>query len=188
MSGIKLTSSRVKKFLALLAFASFFVYANVSAGTNEYKAEVTILPDGKLLPVLIRDIAEAKKSIYIAMYMFKSYDNVKNGAGLIKKSLINASERGLDVFIAMESSADDDFVEKENKKIGNELTRHGIRLVYDNPDQRMHTKCVVIDETITFIGSHNYTNSALEHNREMTVRIVSPEAAQDALGHIKSIK
>ncbi|PLX65931.1 MAG: hypothetical protein C0603_13225 [Denitrovibrio sp.] len=183
-----MNSHRIKALALIFALVSFFIYANVTADTNRHQAEVTILPDGKLLPELIRDIAEAKQSIYIAMYMFKSYDNVNNGAGLIKASLVKAAKRSVKVYIALDSSKDGDFIEKENKKLGKYLLKNNIQVVYDSPDNRMHTKALVIDERISYIGSHNYTNSALKYNREMTVRIVSEEASRDAIRHIKSIK
>ena len=181
-------SSRLKALSLLLALVSFFIYANVTADTNRHQAEVTILSDDKLLPELIRDIAEAERSIYIAMYMFKSYSNIKSGAGLIKASLVKAAKKGVKIYVVLDSSNKGDFVEKENKKLGKYLSKNGIQVIYDAPDTRMHTKAIVIDENITYIGSHNYTNSALKYNRELTVRIVSNEAAVDAVQHIKSIK
>jgi len=188
MSGTKSAKSPLKLTAAALALVCFFIYANLTAGTGSYQAEVKILADRELLSELIRDISNAKKSVHIAMYMFKSYDNETNGAGLIKKALIKAAERGLKVYVALDQSEAGDFVDKENKKLGKELKENNIKVVYDNKDNRMHTKCAVIDEEITYIGSHNYTNSALKHNREMTARIVSKEASADALRHILSIK
>lgn len=179
---------QLKAWIFLAVLACFFVYANVTAETGVYRADVSILPDGKFLPAFAKDIAAAKKSIYIAIYMFKSYDNEKNGAGLILASLRNAAERGVDVHVVLDSSDDGDFVEKENRETGAGLAKAGIKVTYDDPKVRLHSKCAVIDGQITYIGSHNYTNSALFHNKEVTVRIVSPEAANDALGHIQSIK
>jgi len=187
-------SGRRSKKLPLkpLAFAFglllFFIYANVTADTKTHSAEVTILPDKEMLASLVKDISSAKESIYIAMYMFKSYRNEKSGAGLIKASLIKAAGRGVKVYAAMEQSDESDFVDKENKKLGKELAKYNIKVVYDNPEQRMHTKCIVIDGTITYLGSHNYTNSALKYNRELTARIVSEGAAAEAIEHIRSIK
>lgn len=188
MSGRRSKRSQAKAALFTAALICFFVYANLTAQTNSYTADVTILPDGKLTESLAADISNAKESIYIAVYMFKSYDKVSTGAGLIKKLLENAADRGIKVYIALDSDNDGGFVNKENHKLGSELQKHGATVVYDNPEQRMHSKCAVIDEKISYIGSHNYTNSALGHNRELTVRIVSEEAAKDAVQHILSIK
>jgi phosphatidylserine/phosphatidylglycerophosphate/cardiolipin synthase-like enzyme len=187
-SGKRLKSFRVKAFLFAVLLGLIFVYSNVTGQETSHNARVTILPDRAFLPEFIRDIAHAKKSIYIAIYMFKSYSDETQGAGLIKRSLIRAAGRGVNVFIVMDSSDDDSFVDKENKKIGSELEKHGIRVAYDTPETRMHSKCAVIDGDITYIGSHNYTNSALKHNHEVTVRIVSKDAAVDALRHIRSIR
>lgn len=146
------------------------------------------MQDGKLITELAKDINSAEDSIYLAVYMFKNYNYTKNGAGLIKSSLIKAAKRGIKVHVAMDFSGDGGFLDRENKKTGKELSKHNIIVVYDSPDIRMHSKCAVIDEKISYIGSHNYTNSALKYNRELTVRIASPEVAKETIEHIKTIK
>jgi phosphatidylserine/phosphatidylglycerophosphate/cardiolipin synthase-like enzyme len=186
--GRRSTRSQTKLILTLLAFVAFFIYANFSAALNEHTADVTVLQDDRLLPVLVRDIEKANNSIYIAMYMFKSYKDTLDGAGLIKSSLKNAAKRGVDVYIALEMSDDNSFLEKENKELGKELQKSGVKVVFDSDKIRMHSKCAVIDGHITYIGSHNYTNSALKYNREITVRIVSGETAEDVTEHILSVK
>ncbi|WP_169304166.1 phospholipase D-like domain-containing protein [Deferribacteres bacterium DY0037] len=179
--------SHLKLLLTLAGLICFFIYANVTANTREHDAKVTILQDSELETALAKDIANAQNSIYAAMYMFKSYDNISRGAGLLKKSITDAADRGVSIYVALEASDGGDFVDTENKKTGTEFSKHGIKVVYDKPDNRMHTKCLVVDGEITYIGSHNYTNSALKYNRELTARIVSPETAKDAIRHIKSI-
>ncbi|MGD9809192.1 MAG: phospholipase D-like domain-containing protein [Deferribacterales bacterium] len=188
MSGIRSKNSRIKLLISFLAMACFFVYANVSAGPKNHQAEVAILADSSLTAELVSDINKAQKSVYIAIYMFKSYASTTSGAGMIVDALKKAADRGLDVYVAFESSDDGDFVEKENKNTGKQLAERGVTVVYDSPDNRMHSKCAVIDEHISYVGSHNYTNSALKHNREITARIVSAETAAKVLSHIRSVK
>lgn len=48
------------------------------------------------------------------------------------------------------------------------LKQYGVPLRgLESPD--MHAKAIVVDEAITFVGSHNMTATALEHNREIGV-------------------
>ena len=187
-SGRRSKKSLLKTFAGAVFFVCLFAYANLTADTGQHNAKVKVLTDSTLLTELTRDIAEAEKSVYLAVYMFKSYDNEKNGAGLIKRALKKAAGRGIDVYVALDRSEESDFVDKENKKLGKELEKHNIRVTYDDKDVRMHSKCAVIDEKITYIGSHNYTNSALKYNREITVRIESEGVSSDTLKHILSIK
>ena len=35
----------------------------------------------------------------------------------------------------------------------------------------MHAKVVSIDDNIAYIGAHNWTQAALEHNQELSIRI-----------------
>lgn len=183
-----MTSRRIKALVTLTAFAVFFVYANVTADTPGHEATVSVLPDSEFLHAFTRDIAEAEESIYIAVYMFKSYENESRGIGLVKKLLMNAADRGVEVFVILEHSDEGDFVEEENRKLGDELKKHNIKVAYDAPDNRLHSKCAVIDRKISYIGSHNYTASAVSYNSELTARIVSEGAAQDVLRHIRSIR
>lgn len=188
LSGKKSKNSYIKLLVSFLAMACFFIYANVSAGPKHHNADVAILSDKSMLSELISDINNAEESVYIAIYMFKTYRDVTSGAGMITDALKKAADRGLDVYVAFDAGDPDDFVDKENRKTAKLLAERGVKVVFDSPDNRMHSKCAVIDGTISYVGSHNYTNSALKHNRELTVRIVSADAAAEVLSHIKSVK
>ena len=184
--GYKKFSAKLTAFAAVLI--AFFVYANLKADIREYDGKVSILPDHDLLPVLVHDIANANQSIYMAMYMFKTSDNSITDTEMIKEALIKARKNGADVYVVMDNAEKNDITGPINKDTGDELKKAGITVVYDSKKVRLHAKTVVIDNKIVFIGSHNYTVSAMNKNREITARIVSPEAAKDTIDFIKSIK
>jgi phosphatidylserine/phosphatidylglycerophosphate/cardiolipin synthase-like enzyme len=188
MSGKKSKKLFRKKYIVLVTLAVVFIYSNLTAKEPAHEAKVSLLPDEKLLPALVQDINNAKKSIDIAIYMFKTNDKRRNDTELIKSALIMASRRGVKVYSAMESAKAKDFVTKANKDTGEELAAEGATVIYDSPKTRMHAKSVVIDGRIVYIGSHNYTHSALNYNRELTVRIESEEIAKQTIEYIKSIK
>jgi len=167
---------------------AFFVYSNLKADIPEYEARVSILPDKKLLPVLVHDIANAKESVYMAIYMFKTSDRNYTDTEMIKEALIKAAKGGAQVYVVMDDAGKRDITTAANSDTGEELKKAGITVKYDNVKVRLHAKTTVIDNKITFIGSHNYTVSAMNHNREITTRIVSEQAAADTIKFIKSIK
>lgn len=178
------------KALPVIIFAlSFLVYSNIKAQITEHETKTAVLTDKELLPVLVHDIAQAKESIYIAIYMFKTDDKRKTDTDMIKDALFSAAKRGVKIYAVMDDTDDKkDFVSKANRDTGEELKKAGIKVVYDDKKVRLHAKITVIDDKITFIGSHNYTVSALNYNREITARIASDGAAAETIDFIKSIK
>jgi len=126
-SGKRSKISQLKIAAAVLLFVVLFIYANASA-EKDYQADVRILADSSILPPLVKDISEAKENIYIAIYMFKSYSNTKNGAGLLKRALIDAAKRGVKVSLTMDRAEESEFVYRENKKLGKELQKYNIKI------------------------------------------------------------
>ena len=64
----------------------------------------------------------------------------------------------------------------------------GSRYILDKPDVTTHTKLVVIDNRFVFIGSHNFSDSALGRNNEASVMVDSSEMAGKAASFIKGIR
>lgn len=176
------------KLLSAVIVALFTLVANLMASEPEVQATASFLPDDRLLPVLIEDINNAKTSIDIAIYMFKT-DEEKNDRSLaLQEALFDAAKRKVDVTVTFDVDRPDDLTTKFNKETGKEFQKAGVKVRYDSKSVRMHAKLLVIDSRITYIGSHNYTHSALARNRETTVRLVSPEIAVSATEWMESIK
>jgi len=51
----------------------------------------------------------------------------------------------------------------------------------------MHAKVVVIDGRCVVIGSHNWTESALRYNHEVSVLICSSDLAKEVKEYIESL-
>jgi phosphatidylserine/phosphatidylglycerophosphate/cardiolipin synthase-like enzyme len=177
-----------KQLSVFVCLIFVFVFSNLSGAEKSVQGGITFLPDNKLLPVLLDDIKNAKSDISLAMYMFKTDDKRFNLSSYIQKALIEASERGVKVFIVLDSeSRKKSIIEKFNSETGEEFIAAGITVVYDNPRKRMHSKAIVLDKTIAYIGSHNFTHSALKYNNEASVRIVSKEIATEIDDYIRNI-
>ncbi|TCK59557.1 phospholipase D-like protein [Seleniivibrio woodruffii] len=186
--GRKYRKLWLKLFSILAIFVSLFVYTNLKAEVTEHEAQVSVLTDEELLPVFVNDIGNAKKSIYMAIYMFKTSDFKPGDTEIIKQALLKAARSGVKVYVMMDDSDKKDITGKINRETGEELSKGGIKVVYDAKSKRMHSKVTVIDGRITYIGSHNYTVSAMKYNNEITARIVSDGAAAETAEYIKSIK
>lgn len=115
-------------------------------------------------------INSAESSVYIQMYVFSSDD--------IIYSLINAKKRGVDVRIILEKRVLDD----KNVLTYNRLKDAGIEVIWASETFKLtHSKFMIIDKKLVFVGSHNFSNSALNFNREASVIVKNQEVVNDFL-------
>jgi len=65
---------------------------------------------------------------------------------------------------------------------------HNISVKLDESSGRTtHTKLVIIDGKIVFLGSHNWTQSALQRNHEVSVLIYDEDVAKILLRYFFDI-
>lgn len=176
-------NKNIFKVLAPILIVAFILGANIVYKIKSDEGTVSLLPDNKYAPALVRDISKAKDTIKCAMYMYKldTYDlnSKEKPIPIISQALMNAAERGVDVSIVMELGEEDEITTKYNKITAKHLEEKGVKVVFDTPEERLHTKMCIIDNQITYIGSHNYTNSAMLYNSEVSVRVVSNGLSKD---------
>ena len=92
------------------------------------------------------------------------------------------------VHVFLDQSDAQEFSTEANRNVAEDMRRHGIKVKFDSPARTTHTKLVIIDQRYVFLGSHNFTQSALRHNNEASVLIESPKIAQQALAYLKRIE
>ncbi len=123
--------------------------------------------------ILIDEIKNAKKSIYLAIYGF-SNDRIRD-------AIIVAFNNGVDTRIV----TDDSQIDSENITI---LRDEGIEIIDDkNPYALMHHKFLVIDESVVWSGSANYSYYAFYKNNENLVKIKSQKIAKVYIDEFKEL-
>jgi len=153
--------------------------------------DVRLLANQEYFPLLEEKIRSAGDEILVSMYLFRTTDNERNLATRLREDLISAASRGVKVTVLLEkerrerkgASLNDD-----NRRTAALLSRGGVKVYFDSPDVTTHTKLVVIDRRFVFVGSHNFSDSALGHNNEASVMVDSPEMAAKAAFFIKGIR
>lgn len=86
----------------------------------------------------------------------------------VTEALSAAAERGVDVRILVNPTADEDDV-----PYFLDALRHGVQIrVLRNP--YVHSKAMVVDGSIALVGSHNYSYTSLDLNREVGMLISDP--------------
>ncbi len=154
-----------------------------------YKANIRFLENKRYVKELLRKINRAKKSIDIGMYLFKTTKNPRNPSNLLLKALVQAKkERNIKITVLLERSGYNKILNAENQKIGKYLKKKKIRVCWDKLDKQTHTKLIIIDQKWTFIGSHNFSHSALKYNNEASVLIESRGFGKKSAAYLKRLR
>jgi phosphatidylserine/phosphatidylglycerophosphate/cardiolipin synthase-like enzyme len=117
-------------------------------------------PGEKCTDLIVKQIDEAKKSIYVQAYGLTSQH--------IIEAVGNAKGRGLDVKVILDKV-------NETEKQGNGakyLKSKNIEVLIDNKVAIAHNKVMVIDNKNIITGSFNFTKSAQDRNAENVLIIL----------------
>ncbi len=143
--------------VAALVFYIAFLPAAPCAGCN---AKVALLFSPGAEGEVVSFIRSAKESIDIEMYVFTSDDMVRE--------LSDAVKRGVKVRVILEPRVED----SRKQKIFDELTALGCDVRWASFSYKLtHSKFVVVDGKRALVGSINFSESALNYNREAAVEI-----------------
>ena len=139
--------------------------------------EIDVLNDKDYYYALKTDLQNANETIYVAMYSMK-YDpnDAVDWANDLIRELVNAKDKGISVTVLIENRT---YFESKSENIEayNYLSRNGINVHIDNEDDTDHMKLVIIDDTMVYVGSHNWSEASLYHNHETSVKIISDTIA-----------
>ena len=160
--------------------------ATITYTTTAPQEGVYVFPlvDRDYLSALLKYIDKAATSIYVIMYVVK-YDPYEHDdpVNQILNALVRAHQRGVDVKVVV----DDETYESYRQTI-EFLKSHGIPVKLDeSASVRTHAKLIIIDGRVVFIGSHNWTESALSYNHETSVLIESKELAKKLKEYFQNI-
>lgn len=127
--------------------------------------EIYFCPEDRCEDALVSLIANSKKSINVAMYIFTSRDSAY--------ALVDAAKRGVEVRVYLNN-------DQRNEKYSKAgfLRKKGIPVKLHDHDGLMHNKFAIIDEEIVATGSFNWTASADTRNDENLVLIKNKKASE----------
>lgn len=186
-------SAGIKKAVAQLAvvmctMATCAVVGAPAHAGGSYSATTTLLRNQEYDDALLKAVGDARRSVIFSFYLFKVTESRNNRPRAIAAELIRAARRGVDVTVILERSNDTkDKLNDENRQTASLLTRGGVKVFFDSPSITSHLKTAVIDNRYVFIGSHNLTQSALQHNNELSVMIDSPEMAAEVKAYLNRL-
>lgn len=137
------------------------------------------LVNKEYFPALLQAMDEAREEIGIAIFSFKAGIHPWSYPDILVEHMGRAVRRGVAVWVVLEVSANrEDSLTRQNLKTRQLLEEKGVKVYLDSPEKTTHTKLVVIDRHLAFVGSHNFTPSGLRHNNEISILIDQPDVAQ----------
>lgn len=155
----------------------------------ESKYEVRPLMDKEYYPALKRAIRRAKESIYVAMFVVSMGKKASNPVNILLNELISAKKRGVDVKVVLENPRSHlSSLYKNNEKTVKYLIKEGVEAAFDSPKKCLHDKFVLIDESMAFLGNHNWSKQSLTINRELSFMVKAEPANPKFLKHFAWIK
>lgn len=156
-------------FLGGVAFEEFIGIGTWhSYHTPTEKLNICFTPPSGCGALIIQQISQAKKSIYVQAFNFYSEP--------IARELIKAKKRGLDVRLILDKS------NNNNPKSQARMTKKaGIETVIDPVQGIAHNKVMIIDQAKVITGSFNFSDSADTRNAENVVLMEDLDIAQSYL-------
>jgi phosphatidylserine/phosphatidylglycerophosphate/cardiolipin synthase-like enzyme len=166
-------------FLLLTAPLAALGESRTEAAEGEGAGSVTLLENNDYFPALIDSIDHAESEIIISIFSFKAGVHFRSYPDQILAALARAVKRGVGVNVILEVTGDrTNDLTAQNLKTKILLEEKGVKVYLDSPKKTTHTKVVLVDNRIVFLGSHNFTSSALKHNNEISVLIEQPRLAR----------
>jgi len=145
---------------------------------------VDLLVDDDYYYALLSILSRANRSIYIMMYAMK-YDpsETDDPVNTLLYTVVDAYKRSLDVKVLV-----DDVTYSSYSETIDYLKSSGVPVRLDKSKSvTTHAKLVVVDDQYVFVGSHNWTESALMYNHEVSVLIVSNTIAQQVKNYFNML-
>jgi phosphatidylserine/phosphatidylglycerophosphate/cardiolipin synthase-like enzyme len=138
------------------------------------QVEVLFSPKGGCTVAVVRELRQAKSSVYVQAYSFTNAE--------IAKALVDAHRRGVKVSMVLDKSQ-----ETERYSEADFTSRAGIPTSIDAAHAIAHNKVMILDEATVITGSFNFTKAAEERNAENLVIIhESPALAAKYLTNWKA--
>ena len=150
-------------------------------------ATVIIINDRDYFDIAEELVQEAEESIYVIMYVLKyKPGDPTYPVNRLVWALGNASARGVKVAVILEEDVYEGGA-KVNQPAYDYFVKVNVNVTYDSGNVRTHCKLIVIDRLMVLVGSHNWTESALEYNHEASVLIISEEVAEREIEYFNEI-
>ena len=159
-----------RKIPISILILGFFLF---SCGSSSAEIRVFFSPKGGIVEEIVKQIDNAQDYIDIAMYSF-TYEPMA-------EAMIRAKNRGVRIRILMDKGQSQGKYSKYKFFLDN-----GLAVIQDRHAGIMHNKIAIIDGTVLFTGSYNWSKSAEETNEENLLEFID-ESTENEENSFKSL-
>ncbi|MDK6028116.1 phospholipase D-like domain-containing protein [Ignisphaera sp. 4213-co] len=159
-------------------------YTQYAASAQQTGCKLIVLLDKEYLKTVSTLLQNANKSIYIIMYAMK-YDPKESGdpVNTLLNTIVLKNKEGIDVKIIVDDVTYKDYPETISYLINNKIN---VKLD-ESSGKTTHAKIVIVDNKTAVIGSHNWTESALTLNHEVSIETNCSEVVEKLLKYFNMI-
>lgn len=138
-----------------------------------------LLYDKDYFPFIQDLISSATKKILIMMFFMRYEDEAKYPTDSLIQSLIQANSNGIEVKVILDLDAEGDVFGSRfiNHEVFETLSKHGVPVRYDRPDQLTHAKLIIVDDVHVVVGSHNWTAGSFFAYDDTSIYVKSTDMA-----------
>lgn len=137
---------------------------------------------------LALDLAAAQSSARITtLSMQHPREPATTPHGRLFAALVAAVESGVRVGVSMPAPSRSHPATAYNNSAAAWLAERGIQVWWAPPANLLHAKTAIIDESIAWVGSGNWTRAACNHNRECYLRCESVNLAAQLAKHWRAV-
>lgn len=142
--------------------------------------EVKILKDEEYRIELLKAIRGAVREILILTFKCDFTGRTsKPNINTLVYALSTAASRAVKVKYLVNNSRGMDRLKQINRDSAGKMKELGIQIRYGPRARTYHSKLIVIDEVLAFVGSHNLSETSLSRNLEISVVIKAVILAQE---------
>ncbi len=149
----------------------------VRFGDFEIVRDVPLITKKKINDKFMAYIKRAKKSIHIETpYFLPGF--------LLRKSLMDAAQRGVEINILLPKKSDVNLVDILRNKYLGPLAKKGIRFLFYEPNN-LHAKLFLVDEQFFAVGSSNFDYRSFRYMFEIMLFGENREIAAQIAAHVR---
>jgi phosphatidylserine/phosphatidylglycerophosphate/cardiolipin synthase-like enzyme len=172
-------------FVAILVFSCFPLGGSMAFPVED----VQLVTNDQYFTTAQKAIKDAKQSIRVMMFEMAYYAERKSTpSNHLIRELIDAKKRGVKVEVILDIREGEDRTTKRNRHTGKLLSDGGVEVTYDSLVKTTHAKVIIIDGSLTLLGSTNWTYSSLANNNETAVLIRSKDLAKELIDYFNKVK
>jgi len=149
---------------------------------QEGNVVVAYLKKDNYVNVVSQSIENARKTVFITMFgVSPGTINQNEKSTSIIGQIIRAAIRGVNCRIVLSATGPHARINAFNYKAAEKMREAGVKVKFMGGHELLHQKQIIIDGSITIVGSHNISARAITKNRDISIMIQSLDIASFAM-------